>query len=181
MPIKCNNSSPQSAHVQDGGDELLVQVHVVKHERGQLLPPLCKEERVGQAGWGQVQRSESVQWLQQSFWVHFPRQTANVQHAQLPEALEREVSAVAELFIILAIIRGLAQEDVGAAEEAEGHECVAEVVQSAEAPGAQVITAHQVELHQILKNEACELQDSPNERHLRWRAQCWNLSSNKMS
>lgn len=187
MPIKWNPSSPQSAHVQDGGDELLVQVHAVEHERDQLLPPPCEEERAGQVDWGQVQRFECVQWLQQSFWVYFHWQTANVQHAQPPEALEREVSAIAELLVILIVVvvvivigGGLAQEDVGAAEEAEGHECVAEVVQSAEAPGRQVITARQVELHQILKNEAYELQNHPNERHWRWRAQGWNCSQNKM-
>lgn len=122
---------------------------------------------------GQVQRSESVQWLQQSFRVHLHRQIANVQHAQPPEALEGEVSTVAELFVVLLIVLivlggGLAKEDVGAAEEAEGHERLPEVAQRAKASGAQMVTAGQVELQQILEKEAYELQNSPNERVRTW-------------
>lgn len=125
-------SSPQLVQLDDDADVVVRQVHVVEHEGHQAVFPLGEEGRIARLDAREVQGSQRVEGPQQGFNGDPVDHAAQVEEAQAAEALEGEVldqhlaGGVDKALVFTAPGVLLLVEDVGAAEEAQGYQGVAE-------------------------------------------------------
>ena len=118
--------------LDDDADVVIRQVHVVEHEGHQTVFPLGEEGCIARLDAREVQGGQRVEGPQQGLHRDPIDHAAQVEEAQAAEALEGEVldqylaGGVDKALVFAAPRVLLLVEDVRTAEEAQGHQGVAE-------------------------------------------------------